>query len=161
MIETPWIAETTGRLAAMIHLKIPRSEIRSAMGPAIGEVMAAVKAQGVEPSGPWFTHHLKMIPAEFDFEVCVPVGVPVAAKGSVVCREVCAGRVARTIHHGPYDGPEGLAAAWGEFSGWVAANGHVAGEDLYECYLVGPETSSDPAAWRTELSRPLQRSHSE
>jgi hypothetical protein len=27
--------------------------------------------------------------------------------------------------------------------------------DLYECYVVGPESTPDPANWRTELSRPV------
>ena len=43
-----------------------RHEIRSAMGPGLNEVMAAVKAQGIGPAGPWFTHQLKMDPATID-----------------------------------------------------------------------------------------------
>jgi hypothetical protein len=31
--------------------------------------MAAVAAQGIAPAGPWFTHHLRMDPATFDFEI--------------------------------------------------------------------------------------------
>ena len=69
MIDTPRIIWTTSQLAAILRLTIPRSEIQSVMGPGIGEVMAAVKAQGSAPSGPWFTHHLKMDPAIFDFEI--------------------------------------------------------------------------------------------
>jgi hypothetical protein len=71
MIDTPQISQTTAQLTALIHLTIPRNEIRSAMGPGITEVMAAVNAQGIGPAGPWFTHHLKMDPAIFDFEICV------------------------------------------------------------------------------------------
>ena len=152
MIDTPRIIQTTSRLAAILRLTIPRSEIQSVMGPGFGEVMAAVKAQGSAPSGPWFTHHLKMDPAIFDFEICVPISAPIAAVGRVACGEMPAVRVARTIHHGPYDG---LGAAWSAFDKWIVANGHVAGPDLYECYLAGPESSSNPADWRTELSRPL------
>jgi hypothetical protein len=37
----------------------------------------------------------------------------------------------------------------------MTQKGHVPGPDLYEAYLVGPESSPDAAAWRTELSRPL------
>ena len=152
MIDTPQITQTTPQLTASIHLTIPRSEIRSAMGPALGELMTVVKAQGIGPTGPWFTHHLRMSPATFDFDVCVPVSAPVAAVGRVVPAAVPVVKVARTIYRGPY---EGLGAAWSEFGGWIAANGHVAGPDLYECYVAGPESSPDPAQWRTELSRPL------
>jgi len=62
--------------------------------------------------------------------------------------------VARTVFQGAY---EGLGAAWGEFDAWIVANGHTPGPDLWECYVAGPESSSDPASWRTELNRPLVR----
>ena len=63
-----------------------------------------------------------------------------------------AARVARTVHHGGY---EGLPSAWGEFSAWVTAEGLTPRQDLWECYVNGPESSADPADWRTELNRPL------
>ncbi|MBI5084165.1 MAG: GyrI-like domain-containing protein [Acidobacteria bacterium] len=152
MIEPPRITQTDARLAAAIHLKVPRNEIRSVMGPAIGEVTAAARSQGVGPCGPWFTHHLKVDPATFDFQVCVPISAPIAAAGRVVCATMPAARVARTIYQGPY---EKLGDAWSEFGGWIAANGYAAASDFYECYLEGPESSSNPADWRTELTRPL------
>jgi uncharacterized protein YndB with AHSA1/START domain/effector-binding domain-containing protein len=152
IIDTPRITRTTAQLAAVIHLTIPRNEIRSAMGPGLTEVMAAVKAQGIGPAGPWFTHHLKMNPATFDFEICVPVTAPVAPVGRVKPGIFPAVAVARTIYCGNY---ERLGEAWGEFKAWIAANGHTAGPDLYECYPVGPESSPNPADWRTELTQPL------
>jgi effector-binding domain-containing protein len=152
MIEAPEIAQTAAQFTAIIHLTIPRSEVRSAMEPGISEVIAAAKAQGIGPAGPWFTHHLKMDPAIFDFEICVPVTAPAAAVGRVKPGEMPAMRVARTIYLGPY---EGLGAAWSEFKGWIAANGHVPGPDLYERYLTGPESTANPGDWRTELSQPL------
>jgi uncharacterized protein YndB with AHSA1/START domain/effector-binding domain-containing protein len=151
-IDAPQITQTTAQLAAVIHLTIPRSEIRSAMGPALAEAIAAVKAQGIGPAGPWFTHHLKMNPATFDFEICVPVTAPVAPVGRVKPSIFPAVTVARTIYRGDY---AGLGEAWGEFKAWIAANRHTAGPDLYECYPVGPESSPNPADWRTVLSQPL------
>ena len=122
------------------------------MGPAIAEVLAAVQAQGIGPAGPVFSHHLRMVPDIFDFDVGVPVRKPVSPTGRVESRERPARRVVRTIYHGPY---EGLGAAWREFDGWIAANRHEATIDLWECYLTGPESGLDPAQWRTELNRPL------
>ena len=152
MLETPKITETAAQRTAVIALTIPREEIRNVMGPGIGEVMAAVAAQGIGPAGPWYTYHLRMDPDVFDFEIGVPVTAPVAAVGRVKPGQLPARRVARTVYHGPY---EGLAAAWGEFDAWIAAQGHTPGTDLWECYVVGPESGPDPAAWRTELNRPL------
>ncbi len=152
MIATPHITETKAVLTAMIHLQIPRNEIQHVMGPGISEVMAAVKEQGLSPIGPWFTHHRRMNPATFDFEICVPVNAAVKPVGRVVPGEVRVVRVARTIYQGPF---EGLGAAWGELSTWITEHGHQRCADLYECYLTGPETSTDPIDWRTELSQPL------
>jgi len=152
MLDTPQITRTATQPAAIIRLTIPREEIRNVMGPGIGELMAAVAAQGVAPAGPVFSHHLRMDPDIFDFEVGVPVSTPVVAAGRVQPGQLPAATVARTVYHGDY---EGLGAAWGEFEAWIAAEGHTPAPDLWECYVAGPESSPDPATWRTELNRPL------
>jgi effector-binding domain-containing protein len=78
--------------------------------------------------------------------------VPVVASGRVKPSQWLAMKVARTVYRGPY---EGLADAWSEFLDWIAANGHTAAPDLYQCYAAGPESSPDPANWRTEFTKPL------
>ena len=112
MIDEPQVVQTTAQLTAIVRVTIPRSEIRSAMGSGIREVMEAVKAQGIGPAGPWFTHHLRMDPATFDLEICVPVTAPVKAVGRVKPDETAATKAVRTVYHGSY---EGLGKAWGEF----------------------------------------------
>jgi effector-binding domain-containing protein len=152
MIETPQIVDTPAQVVAIVHIETPRSKIQHVMGPGIGEAMAAAKAQGIGPTGPWFAHHLKMTPEEFNFDICVPVSAPATAVGRVAPGQRPAIKVVRTVYHGPY---EGLGGAWGELTAWVEANGYKTAGDLYECYLVGPESTPDPAQWRTELSRPV------
>ena len=152
MLETPQITQTTAQLTAIIHVTVPREEIQNVMGPGLHELMAAIAAQGIAPTGPWFTHHLRRPTDTFDFEISVPVSAPVAAAGRVQPGEWPAMKVARTIYHGPY---EGLGEAWGEFIDWIEAHGHTPAPDLWERYLAGPESSPDPAKWRTELNRPL------
>jgi effector-binding domain-containing protein len=152
MLDTPKITQTAAQLTAIIRLTIPRAEIRNVMGPGMGELMAAVAAQGIAPAGPIFSHHLRMDPNTFDFEIGVPVKTPVVAAGRVKPGQLPATRVARTTFHGDY---EGLGAAWGEFNAWIVAKGHTPSPDLWECYVAGPESSPDPANWRTELNRPL------
>ena len=152
MLDTPHITQAKAQQAAVIHLTVPRAKIQEVMGPAIGEVMAAIAAQGIAPAGPLFSHHLTMSPGIFDFEVGVPVSTPVAAVGRVKPGQLPATRVARAVYRGPY---EGLFVAWGEFNAWVAAEGLAPGPDLWECYLSGPDSNPDPATWRTELNRPL------
>jgi effector-binding domain-containing protein len=153
MLATPQIIQTTAQTAAIIHLTVPRSEMMKVFGPAVGELMAALAAQGVEPIGAVFAHHMKMSPDIFDFEVGVKVSAPVKATGRLKPSELPAAKVARTVYSGPY---EGLPAAWGEFSEWMKANGHEQAADLWEVYSVGPQSTPDPASWRTELNRPLK-----
>ncbi len=154
MIGKPQIVQTDAQLTAIIHLTIPREEIRNVMGPGINELMATIAAQGIAPAGPWFDHHLKMDPDIFEFEISVPVTAPVVAARRVRPSQLPAATVARTVYLGPY---EGLGDAWGEFVDWITAEGHTPAPNLWQCYLTGPESNSDPTTWRTELSRPLIR----
>lgn len=152
MLERPHVTETAAQDTAVIRLTIPRTEIQRVMGPGIRELMETVAAQNIPPAGPWFTHHLRMDPEVFDFEIGVPVTAPVVAMGRVQPGQLPAAKVARAVYRGPY---EGLGPAWGEFDAWIAANGLQPGPELWECYVLGPESSDDPAAWHTELNRPL------
>jgi effector-binding domain-containing protein len=153
MIETPKITTSPEQLTAMIHITVPRSEIRNVMGPGLKEVHAALAAQGIAAAGPWFTHHLRMDPNVFDFEICVPVKSPVSATGRVKPGRVPEMKVARTVYHGDY---EALGEAWGEFDKWIKGQGLTPEPGLWESYTVGPESNPDPASWRTELSKTLK-----
>ena len=152
MIDPPQVMECAAQPAAVIHLAIPREEIRNVMGPGYSELMAVITEQGVTPVGPWFSHHHKMEPDTFDFDIGIPVAQPITPSGRVRAGELPAATVARTVYHGGY---EGLGDGWGEFQKWMADEGLEAAPDLWEVYSVGPESSPDPADWRTELSRPI------
>ncbi|HEY4308024.1 MAG TPA: GyrI-like domain-containing protein [Pirellulales bacterium] len=152
MIDTPWIIKTAAQQTAFVHITVPREEIQNVMGPGLAEVRAAVAAQGITTSGPWFTHHRRMDPKVFDFEICIPVAATIVPVGRVQPGNLPATTVARTIYRGPY---EGLGMAWSEFEAWIKAQRHTAAENLWECYIAGPDVSSTPANWQTELNRPL------
>ena len=154
MLDTPRIVKLDAQPAAIIRLTIPRAEIRNAMGPGMVELMAAVTAQGIAPAGPIFSHHLRSGSGTFDFELGVPVAKPLSAVGRVKMGELPAATVARTVYSGPF---EALGSAWAEFDRWVTSEGHTPAADFWECYIAGPESSPDPAEWRTELDRPLIR----
>ena len=152
VIDTPQILETAAQPTAVIRLTIPRADIRAVMGPGLTKLRAAVAAQGVAPNGPWFTHHLRVDPDVFDFEIGVPVDAPVEAADGVQPSEWPAQRAARTVYRGDY---AGLGAAWGEFNAWIAAAGHTVAPDFWERYLTGPESGEAADGWRTEFTRPL------
>ncbi len=152
MIDTPQITHHAERQTAVIRLTIAREDIQKVMGPGLEELMASIADQGLEPLGPWFSHHLRMDPEIFDFEIGVPVAKAVTAAGRVSPGRLPASRIARTVYHGPY---EGLPDAWREFGAWISANGHTPAPNLWECYVAGPESGFDPNGWKTELNRPL------
>src|SRR5436190_16222069 len=138
MLDKPRIIQTTDQLTAVIHLTIPKDEIQNAMGPGIQELHAALAKQGVKPAGPWFTHHFKIVPDSWDFEICLPVSAPVTPAGRVKPGRWPVMKVARTVYQGGF---EGLGEAWSDFMDWIEANGHKPAEDLWERYRAGPESS--------------------
>lgn len=155
MIETPKIIQTDRQLTAVIRMIVPSAEIRLHMGPGIQELKAELAAQGVAATGPWLTHHFRRPAETFDFEIALPVAEPVKPNGRVTNSSLPGATLARTVYSGGY---EGLGGGWGAFEAWLTANGHAPEPGLlefWECYVVGPETGSNPAAWRTELNRPL------
>jgi effector-binding domain-containing protein len=152
VIEPLRILQTTSQLTASIPLRVLREEIRHVMGPGLAELKTAVAAQKVAVTGPWFTHHFRNPGEVFDFEICLPVATPVAPADRVKPGQWSAMKIVQTTYHGGY---EGLGSAWGEFIGVIKAGGHKTAEGLYESYAIGPETSPDPATWRTVLSKEL------
>jgi len=154
MISAPQIVETAAVEAAVIRLTIPRSEMMKQFGPALAELLAELHAQGIEPVGGAFAHHLKMSADMFDFELGIKVTAPVRDNGRVKRGGLPATKAVRTVYSGPY---EGLPAAWGEFGEWIKSRGLETADDLWEVYSVGPQSSPDPSTWRTELNRPLRR----
>ena len=83
MLEKPQIVQSPARQSAIIRLTVPRAEIQNVMGPGLSEILAALVKQGIAPAGPWFNHHLRMVPNIFGFEISVPVPSPIKAVGRV------------------------------------------------------------------------------
>ena len=109
---------------------------------------------GSQALGPLFSYHRRIDPKVFDFEVGVPVQNLVMPSGRVEPSALPAGKIARTVYQGPY---EGLDAAWSEFDNQVTQAGHKMDGSLWERYLAGPESSDDAKEWKTELVRPLKK----
>lgn len=144
--------EAASQAAAVIHITVPRAEIQQVMGPAIHEVLAAVQAQGVGPTGPVFSHHFGMQPGIFNFEVGVPVSGAFTSTGRVKPSTLPGCSVVRSVYTGPY---EGLGEAWGLFQEQAEAAGWTLGPNLWERYLEGPETGRDASTFVTELNQTI------
>lgn len=152
MITTPEIVTSPSQKVAFLHVTVPRAEIAEAMHLGLDELSAALKSQGVAPTGPWFTHHLRRPTDTFDYRICFPVDQDVKPVGRVEMGALEAATVVRSVYSGDY---QGLSAAWGEFVAWIETNDLKTREDLWERYLVGPESGASPQEWRTEMNLPL------
>ena len=154
MIEPLRILQTTPQLTASIPLRVPREEIRNVMGPGLAELKAAVAAQNVAVTGPWFTHHFRNPGEVFDFEICLPVATSVAPAGRVKPGQWSAIKIAQTTYHGGF---EGLGNAWGEFIGrHQGRRGTTPADGLDQLPTRSARrVSPDPSAWRTVLSKEL------
>lgn len=150
MLEPIQVLTTQAQKAAVICLSAHPAELPRVMGPAFPELLQAVAAQDVAPAGPVFSHFLKMTPELFEFEIGVPVASDIEPAGRVRPGQLPAATVVQTVYQGPY---EGLPGAWGQFDRLVDEAGHQKLGELWEEYIYGPESSPDPATWRTRLNR--------
>ncbi len=149
MITTPEVLDTTAQPAAMIHLVIQRSEMARYMDPAIQEILEVLADQGVAPSGPMFSYHLRRPSDTFDFQIGFPVSGAIQPAGRVVNGELPAKKVVRAVHQGPY---EGLAQGWQSLEEWVRQQGHGGTGRFWERYLTNPAEVKSPSEYRTELN---------
>ena len=152
IIHDPQVVQTVDQLTAIIPLVIPRSEIRTMIGPALGELIASAEAQGLVKTGPWFAHHLSFSESHFDFEVSIPVSAPFNAVGRAIPGLWPAGKVARATYRGDY---AHLVPAWDAFRHWIDSQGHKRAPHIYEVYTVTPPTAKSPADCLTALNWPL------
>lgn len=152
MISPPVVITVPAQAAAIIALDIPMAEMQRAFAEGCQELYGTLAAQGLAPAGPLYAYHHRRPNQTFHFDLSVPINGTVAATGRVQPSLRPAGRVARTVYSGPY---EGLAGAWGDFMAWIAEQGLQTTPQLWEAYVLGPMESSDVADWRTELTWPL------
>ena len=87
-----------------------------------------------------------------DVEVGFPVAQPVPGDGRVRASTLPAARTVQAEHVGPY---EGLADTYDEVHRWIGEHHLTATDEMWEIYLTGPESGSEPASWRTQVVQPI------
>lgn len=152
LLTEPLVTLSESSTIAAVRLTIPRAAIQAEMGAAINEVLAALTAQSLRPAGPLISHHLTLSSTTFDFEVGFPIDGQLAPTGRVFQSSIPESKVLRAIYQGPY---EGLFTAWSEFDRKVKALGRKVRPDIWERYLLGPESGPDASKYITELNVPL------
>ncbi|HJW76687.1 MAG TPA: GyrI-like domain-containing protein [Thermoleophilia bacterium] len=142
---------------AYLHTTGPISGLRDLMT----RLYAALDAAGVAPAGPPMA---RFFDAEFDpekteFEVCVPIapgpdGSIPDAIGEAQTDLIPAHQAMVTAHRGPYSTAhlsyEALSEELNRF-------GYAVAGPATEVFLTGPESTSDPNEYVTEVRMPVTR----
>lgn len=131
------VKEIPDQLALTAKRRVSLATVAEGMHEAFGAIMAQAGASGAQFTGPPFCLYPGEMGDEFDMVVCLPVAPGAAAGGGVDLETVAGGRVATTMHHGPYSA---LGETYGALQAWMAANGHTPSGPVREVYLTDPQT---------------------
>jgi effector-binding domain-containing protein len=140
---------------AQAILAIRQETTPQGLGAAFRELLPVVEEymekKGVQASGPSFGIYHTYDPDRVDFQAGFPVAEPVEGEGRVEAGEIPGGRVAVTVHEGPYDT---IGAAHDALDAYLHDRGGHGGPPR-EVYLVGPGQDRDASNWRTEVIYPI------
>ena len=148
----PELVDLDEATTAVIADVVAASDLPAFFDRSFTTLPAVLAAQGVTPVGPAFALHRRPMADTADLEVGFPTDRPVTAEGDVRPGSLPAGRAARLVHHGAFDG---LPGAWERLAAWIADQGLSPGQRMWEVYVTEPSPDMDPADLRTELVWPL------
>lgn len=148
----PELVDLDEATTAVIADVVAASDLPAFFDRSFTTLPAVLAAQGVTPVGPAFALHRRPMTETADLEVGFPTDRAVTADGDVRPGSLPAGRAARLVHHGAFDG---LPGAWERLATWIAEQGLTPGEPMWEVYVTEPSPDMDPADLRTELVWPL------
>ena len=145
------VKDIPDQLALTATKRVSLATVAEGMHEAFGAIMAQAGATGAQFVGPPFCLYPGEMGEEFDMVVCLPVAPGAAGGGGVELETVPGGRVASTVHEGPYSE---LGRTYGALQEWMAANGHTPSGPVREVYVTDPQTV--PAEQlRTEIDWPV------
>jgi effector-binding domain-containing protein len=92
------------------------------------------------------------IPDGFDIETCIPIENLISPADPMRSRELPAGLQAFTVHYGAYDDMgNAFEAVWK----WIQEHGYEMVGPPRDVVLIGPNETSDPSTYRTEIVYPV------
>lgn len=135
---------------AVIRDRVPPHELPRFVPAACGEVWTFIRSAGLPRPG----RHVALYLADGSVEVGAEVTEPFTGNGRVHCSQLPAGRVATTVHFGPYGL---LAGAHQAIRDWCAAQGHACTGVSWEIYGHWEESwNTDPSRIRTDVFHLLE-----
>jgi effector-binding domain-containing protein len=145
------MAHSNAILSAVIRCRVPARELAQFVPAACGEVWSFIRSAGLPRPG---RHVALYLDAQGTVEVGAEVSEPFAGNERVHCSQLPAGRVATTVHFGPYGRLSDAHAAIRE---WCVTHGHRCSGISWEIYGHWEESwNSDSSKIRTDVFYLLQ-----
>jgi len=125
---------------------------------ALGELMATLAAQHLDPAGPAGGVFADELFAEDRGEatIFIPCTEGVRAMGRVASLVVPPADLAIIVHPGSHNG---IDRAYGALGAYVTRHALAVNGPLREYYVVGPTDTDDDTLWRTEVGWPIFATH--
>ena len=131
---------------AVIRSRVQPKELSRFVPAACGEVWSFIRAAGLPRPG---RHVALYLDAQGSVEVGAEVAEPFAGNDRVHCSQLPAGRVASTVHYGPY--PR-LSEAHTAIRQWCAEHGHCLTGVSWEIYGHWDKSwNAEPSKIRTDV----------
>ena len=137
-----------------IRFKVPpvSEKISAKYGEAFGAIVAHILSNGGQPSGAPFGRYHAVKEDELDIEAGLPVVKAIKGEGDIKANELPGGRVATTVHFGPY---KNLGLAHGALMKRVSEKGYKPTGSMWESYVTDPTDEADKSKWETKLLLPI------
>ncbi|MBI5300911.1 MAG: GyrI-like domain-containing protein [Chloroflexi bacterium] len=145
------LKEQSAQPALSIRTHAAVQDLPQVLGKAYSAIMQYLGEVGEQPAGMPFAAYYNMDMQNLDIEAGFPVARKIAGKGEIQASEFPGGKLASTVHIGPY---EQMAPAYKALTQWIKANGYEATGVAYEVYFSEPETP--PQEIKTEIVFPLK-----
>jgi len=145
------LAQSDATLTAVVRGRVQQNELARFVPAACGEVWSFVRTAGLRQPG---RHVALYLDRQGSVEVGAEVSEPFVGNDRVQCSQLPSGRVATTVHFGPYTS---LSDAHSEIREWCARHGHKCSDTSWEIYGHWDESwNADSSKIRTDVFHLLE-----
>jgi effector-binding domain-containing protein len=151
-------AELDARTVLGVREVVKMTELTEFFARAFAAAATELAKQGNHPAGPpvaiYSGQPTDMVTVTAGFPAIRPANPaqPPDATAGLVLAELPGGPAVTAIHIGSYDQ---LSTSYSKISAWMMEHQVKPTNQMWEEYLVGPDTVSDPALWQTRIVFPI------
>ncbi|MEV0564808.1 MerR family transcriptional regulator [Dactylosporangium sp. NPDC050588] len=145
---------SAGSPVVRVSARITRTEVTDWCGRAFPSLYSILADLGTDPAGPaGATYSAEFFEGEIGEVVAfVPVSADVVRAGDDRFATLPPARYAVAVHNGPFADCD---ITYGRLGLHVASHDTALPDPIVEVYLVGPDETTDPAEFRTEICWPI------